>query len=46
MDANEIWFRCTSVAVQVAFGAVRGHFSKRVSREPVAMGRAQTRDRT
>ena len=45
MDANEIWFRCTSVAVQVGFGAVRGYFSNRVEREPVATGRAQTRDR-
>jgi len=43
--ANEIWFRCTAVAVQVGFGAVRGHFSRQVAREPVARGRAQARDR-
>jgi protein-S-isoprenylcysteine O-methyltransferase Ste14 len=45
MDTNELWFRCTTVAVQVGFGVVRGHFSKRVAREPVATGRAQARDR-
>jgi protein-S-isoprenylcysteine O-methyltransferase Ste14 len=45
MDANEIWFRYTSVAVLVSFFGVRGYYSKRVVREPVATGRAQTRDR-
>jgi protein-S-isoprenylcysteine O-methyltransferase Ste14 len=45
MDANEIWFRCTAVAVQLSFGAVRGHFSRQAAREPVAAGRAQARDR-
>jgi protein-S-isoprenylcysteine O-methyltransferase Ste14 len=45
MDVSELCFRCTTVAVQVAFAAVRGHFSKRVSREAVAAGRAQARDR-
>lgn len=45
MDVNEIWFRYTAATVQLSFGAVRGYFSRRVGREPVATGRAQARDR-
>jgi protein-S-isoprenylcysteine O-methyltransferase Ste14 len=45
MDANEILFRYASAAVMVTFMMVRGYFSRRVGREPVATGRAQVRDR-
>jgi hypothetical protein len=46
MVADEILFRSTSAAVMVSFMMVRGYFSRRLGREPVATGRAQVRDRT
>jgi len=46
MAADEILFRYTSAAVMVRFMMVRGYFSRRLGREPVATGRAQVRDRT
>jgi Putative protein-S-isoprenylcysteine methyltransferase len=46
MVADEMLFRYTSAAVMVSFMLVRGHFSRRLGREPVATGRAQVRDRT